>query len=345
MGAFRGMLAVTAAGALLLGPFVVRGHCESTEAPQNNVILFGWDGAQREHVKECLGRGELPALQSIAAQGSIVEIDALRVTDTKAGWSQILTGCNPETSGIFSNGRYGPIPAGMTIFERLEDYFGKDNITTVAVIGKKGHVDADGPKKFRETARTIRRRSLLRQRRAEGKVVVEEGIRYREIPAKPYFNAKDNMDLFINGLGENQAVGEKAIELLEQCRDSPFFFFVHFADVDHKGHKFGENSAEYNEALISCDRWTGEIVKKVREMGLEGKTTFYVTADHGFDEDTKGHADAPYVFLASSDPAIIRRGERADIAATILEKLGIPPAEGWPLDGHTLTRPYEAPKW
>ncbi len=140
MSSFQRMLA--AAACLLIGVLTCEGR--GTDGPQNNVILFGWDGAQREHVKECLGRGELPVLQSIAAQGSIVEIDVLRVTDTKAGWSQILTGCNPETSGVFSNGRYGPIPAGLTIFERLEDYFGKDNITTVAVIGKKGHVDADG---------------------------------------------------------------------------------------------------------------------------------------------------------------------------------------------------------
>lgn len=32
----------------------------SREGPPRNIILFGWDGAQRAHVKECLGRGELP---------------------------------------------------------------------------------------------------------------------------------------------------------------------------------------------------------------------------------------------------------------------------------------------
>jgi len=32
------------------------------EGPPRNVILFGWDGAQRNHVNECLERGELPPI-------------------------------------------------------------------------------------------------------------------------------------------------------------------------------------------------------------------------------------------------------------------------------------------
>ena len=57
-----------------------------------NVILFGWDGAQRDHVNECLSRKELPNLQKLIDQGTYVEIDIEGKTDTKAGWSQILTG-------------------------------------------------------------------------------------------------------------------------------------------------------------------------------------------------------------------------------------------------------------
>lgn len=112
-----------------------------------NVILIGWDGTQRNHVKESLSRSELPNLKKLASEGSLVAIDILRVTDTKAGWSQILTGYNPEVAGVFGNGQYQPIPKGYSIFERLEKHFGPDSIVTLAVIGKKGHVDADGPQK------------------------------------------------------------------------------------------------------------------------------------------------------------------------------------------------------
>ena len=41
-------------------------------------------------------------------------------------------------------------------------------------------------------------------------------------------------------------------------------------------------------------------MKKLKELQLCDKTLIYVTADHGFDEDRKGHADAPYFFLATN---------------------------------------------
>ena len=46
-----------------------------TVDPPRNIILFGWDGAQRDHVKECLSRNELPNLQKLIDEGTFVEID------------------------------------------------------------------------------------------------------------------------------------------------------------------------------------------------------------------------------------------------------------------------------
>ncbi len=276
--------------------------------PPRNIILIGWDGAQRNHVKESLSRGELSNLKKLSSEGALVAIDIYRVTDTKAGWTQILTGYEPEVTGVFSNGRYEPIPRGYTVFERLEEFFGARDFVTAAVIGKKEHIDAD--------------------------------------PGKPYYYTKNNMDVFINGLNEDEKVGSKALELLEQYKDKPFFFFVHFAEVDTRGHAFGENSKEYNDALISADRWTGNIVQKLKELNLYDKTLIYVTADHGFDEGLQSHTDAPYVFLATNDPMVIRRGQRADITPTILDRFGLDLSKiEPPLDGHPLTRPYEAPRW
>ncbi|MDW8289497.1 MAG: alkaline phosphatase family protein [Armatimonadota bacterium] len=111
----------------------------TTRTPSDlNVILIGWDGAGRERVRQCLQQGELPHLAQLASEGKLVAIDILRTTDTKAGWTQILTGYEPEKTGVYSNARYQPIPPGYTLFERLEQHFGKDHIATVAVMGKRG---------------------------------------------------------------------------------------------------------------------------------------------------------------------------------------------------------------
>lgn len=324
-------------------------HCQS-------VILIGWDGAQRSHVKESLGRGELPNLKKLACEGALVAIDIYRATDTKAGWAQILTGYEPEITGVFSNQDFKPIPTGYTIFERLENHFGAHNIVTAAVIGKKGNVGCTGPikkpwvkqdaKGQKKNKRTLAKQEKQRKKPPGGKIVTENGTKYLVVPAQPYYETKKNMDVFINGLGTDEKVGTKALEMLEKYKDKRFFFFVHFAEVDHKGHKFGENSKEYNDALISADRWTGKIIKKLDEFDLYDKTLIYVTADHGFDEGKKGHRDAPYVFLATNDPKVIRRGTRADIAPTILERLGLKLERlEPPLDGRALTRLYSPPVW
>jgi len=111
----------------MLGLVVVMtlpGTAFGTADVPRNVILFGWDGAQRNHVNECLARGELVNLKKLASEGALVEIDIIKkvegATDTKAGWTQILTGYHPEVTGVYSNGRYQPIPKGLSIFERLE---------------------------------------------------------------------------------------------------------------------------------------------------------------------------------------------------------------------------------
>jgi hypothetical protein len=345
--------AALAAVAVLLAP------CPSpaAEPAAKNILLIGWDGAQRDHVKELLAKNELPTLAALAKEGAMVDIDVVTgATDTKAGWTQILTGYRPRTTGVFGNGRYQPIPVGYTIFERAEKFFDPENIETRAIIGKKGHVDAEGPTKvpFEQwQKRQQRQRRIDRQRPGlgnvpGGRVVEEDGKKFVMVPGKPYFNTKDHMDLFVNGLLENEKVGETALANLEECKDRRFLFFVHFAEPDHAGHRHGENSTEYSEAIQSDDAWTGKILAKLKEWGIYDKTLVYVVVDHGFNEGKSGHAYAPYVFLATNDKAVNRGGVREDIAPTVLKRLGIdlakiqPPLDGIPLDEAAPQR--KAPK-
>ena len=328
------------------------------KAPRN-VVLIGWDGADRRNIKQYMAAGELANLKKLASEGAMVAVDILRATDTKAGWAQILTGYNPEKTGVWDNWRYGPIPKGYTVFERLENHFGCDKFATVAVVAKSNNVDADPP-----SCKPIGKKALQKMDKKAEKQIYNEMIgetEYKEIgadivekdgklckkePGKPYFQTVKSMDVFINGLMQDRLVGEKAIELLEQYRDKRFLFFVHFAEIDHKGHHMGEGSKKQHGAYLSADKWLGEIVGKLKELGLYDETTVYVTSDHGFDKGKKRHKDAPYVFLATNDSDVMRRGERADIAPTILERFGLDPGSfDPPLDGHTLTKPHTPPLW
>jgi len=273
-------------------------------------VLVGWDGAQRDHVKEAIARGEMPTLKRLSAEGAMVDIDIRGVTDTKAGWAQILTGCSPEISGVYSNSRYRPIPEGYTVFERLRAAFGPESIRTAAVVGGKGGLSTDGPNPDDP----------------------------KNLYGKPYYITKKHMDLFQNSVGSDSKVCARALELLESYRKERFFLFVYFSDIDHQGHRHGENSKEYNDALIASDGLTGKIVQKLNDLAINDRTLLYVTSDHGFDEGKKRHRNAPFVFLATNDRKVKGPGHREDITPTILNGLGVnlnkiePPLSGHPLN-------------
>jgi hypothetical protein len=333
-----------------------------------NVVLFGWDGAQREHVMQCLEKGELPTLKQLAAEGKLVNIDVRGTTDTKAGWTQILTGYDPEVTGVYSNGRFQAVPKGLSVFERLKEHFGP-NFICCAVIGKSGHCGEINPpvkekisdkeaadleaqikgerKKHRDKddnqeAEAGSKKRQAKKRLIGWKVVEENGVKYKVFPGSPYYIMKDACAQWLFGLSLDSVVGPKAMELMEQYKNKPFFFFVHFAEVDHKGHARGENSKEYNDALISNDTWTGKIIQKLKDLGLYDKTTVYVTADHGFNEGKTGHGNAPYVFLATNDRKVCRDGDRADITPTIYDSFGIDASKfSPPLAGHSLRKPLK----
>jgi hypothetical protein len=277
-------------------------------APPKNMVLIGWDAGDRRNVKEYMARGDLPRLKQLADEGTIVAIDMKRFTDTKAGWVQILTGYEPEVTGVFANVRYTPVPEGYTIFERLEAFFGPQNIATVAVVGKKKHVDADPPER-KKVGKKLLKKLATQEAKLEDReyvvedppltpeVEVEDGVPYQKQPGKPYYLTRQHLDYWVNGLMANDAVGRRAIEKLE-------------------------------------------------ELGLYDDTLVYVTSDHGFMKGGRRHWDAPYVFLATNDGGVMRRGDRVDITPTLLDRYGIDLSTiEPPLDGHSLLRPYSPPLW
>lgn len=231
----------------------------------------------------------------------------------------------------------------------------------MAIIGKKFHVDNDPPyretleewttfvsKRLKEVKKTYPNAKIefdLAVYQEGGRIVEKDGQQIVEIPGKPWYRASKHLDLWVNGLEENEKVATRAVAELEKCKDHRFFFFIHFAEPDHRGHKFGENSQEYSDGFKLDDQYSGLIINKLKTLGLYEKTLIYVIADHGFDKDKKSHLYAPFVFAVTNDPTVARNeGTREDVAPTILKKFGLdlskiaPDLDGYPFDMEVPSR-------
>jgi predicted AlkP superfamily pyrophosphatase or phosphodiesterase len=284
--------------------------------PPANILVISWDGTQRNHLLDLLDAGKLPNLAALRDEGKLIPLEVTtHQTDTKAGHTQMLTGQKPEVTGVYNNKKFGPIPEGLSVFEKLESYFGPDNIVTIALTGKSHHIGSApaGPC------------PLKKKKKGNNK-------HPKDCPAEPWNVVKTHFDVW-DGDKQRDAseVGPLALGYLGKYASTPFFFFLHFSDPDHAGHKHGENSDEYSNGIIECDKWLGEIRLKLASLGIADKTLIYVTTDHGFDEGMPTHKNAPEIWLITNDKSVTASsGDQMDITPTILKRDGIDPASVQP---------------
>jgi hypothetical protein len=313
----------------------------------DNAIIIGWDGAQREHVQQCLSRDELPYLATLCHAGSLHKIDIAERTETKPGFAQIITGCSAKLNLVVSDGEFQPVPAGLSIFERAEAALGDANIATLMVAGKSANLGNAAPEKILLDKDGVwpaagcgaAGRYAWRAKRKQGKIVEEGGAKYLVIPGEPYYNTARALDYFKNNLGDCDGVGAEALRVVKANATGRFLLFIQFKDPDVAGHSYGENSRAYSRAIQDCDAWLGRIMAELKRLGIDGRTAVYVTADHGFDEGKRHHWNAPYVFLATNDRGVKHGGMRTDITPTVLERLGVDLSKSeFPLTGKPLTR-------
>lgn len=61
----------------------------------------------------------------------------------------------------------------------------------------------------------------------------------------------------------------------------PTLGFVHFDHVDHAGHHGGHGSPEYYQSVAKTDSLVGQILKGIKDAGIEDNTLVIIWADHG----------------------------------------------------------------
>jgi uncharacterized repeat protein (TIGR01451 family) len=272
-----------------------------------NIVVVGWDGTQRDHFFQCYNKqlpecaNGLPNIQALSGGTIFNNTITDGATSTKPGWAQIFTGYDADVTGVYDLKIYQPIPLGYTVFEKIEDYFGPENVVTMFISAKGVHTgDA-----------------------CVGEPTYLNGVPVTETLGQPWCITSDYVDYFELNQITDDDLGNRALELLDAHQDDLFFALFLFRTPDVIGHLNGEDSVEYSQAIINDDVWLGEIVAKLQELGIYGNTLVYVVSDHGFDEGKDVHLNAPYDILATNDPLVVRSGDRKDIGPTFLERYGI----------------------
>jgi len=298
----------------------------STPPRQRSAILISWDGALREHVNDCLKRNQMPNLAQLIKEGRMVDIEVSdHVTDTRAGHAQMLTGYDPSVTGVVSNAIFRPIPLGLSIFERLQQAFGKKDIATIMVTGKAMGLGPGGPKISAEAEAASPNQTSDEDEKQARKVEKMRLAGEQNVLGQPFHLIKGMLTAWDGDMPRDaRGVGQKALAMIDKFGPrGRFFLFLHFGDVDVNGHKYGEGSQEYNDALVTLDTWLGRMVAQLKTDGLYDHTAVYITADHGFDVGTTHHSKATHIFLASNDAQVTSAGEQRDITPTVLQAMGV----------------------
>ena len=266
------------------------------------VVLMCWDGSQMQHTLDLMRSGALPNLKQLRDEGGLARTTiTTHGTETVASHAEMLTGYPPGVTGVYSLVESQPIPRELTVLYRLKQHFGPQNITTVWVTSNSERINAD--------------------------------------PGGPWYEAKQDADVWDDGWHRpNRQTGRLCLDYLRAYAkpNANYFFFLHFRDPDHAGHQHGENSPEYDAALMDDDKWLGRIRDTLDEAGVSATTAVFVVTDHGFEEGKNIHKNAPDAWLATNWGRL-QPGNQRDVAPTILSVFGVdlsafsPPLPGKPL--------------
>jgi predicted AlkP superfamily pyrophosphatase or phosphodiesterase len=276
----------TAIVAVLFFIFIIGTTSASLPDP-DGIILLSWDGISKDTLETLLESDSLPYLGSLLKTGSFINISITdHYPDTMAGHAQILTGYSPEQTGVFKSMRYSEIPPGMTIFERIEDELGSDNISTAIIAS---------------------------QERSLGTV---KGL--------PFYHAGKIVDYYYDRNSDAGLLGSVASEAVYHFGSTGrFFIFAHFRDAADAGYAYGAGSPRQMAAIEKIDEGSGMILKALKDLGIYDKTAVYVTTDHGFNTGPKDLSGQTALWMITNEPDYIKDGDQKDITPTILKRLGI----------------------
>lgn len=262
---------------LLLFSSILFSNCgtdSATESQSQKVLLISFDGFMNEY----LDRNPTPNFDRFIEGGTKAEyMTPVFPTKTFPNHYSLVTGLLVENHGIISNSfmddsldawfSYGP-PEESPNDER---WWGGEPIWTT--VEKQGKTSA-----------------TMFWPGSEASI---EGV--RPTKWKPY-----------DGSVENTARVDSVMSWLDPAGGiNADFATLYFSDVDSRGHSFGSQSAEVDEAVVLADSLLGYLLNSVENMGLQNELNIIVLSDHGMAELSEERVIFLEEIIAADDVEII----------------------------------------
>lgn len=271
-----------------------------------NVLLISIDTCRADHLG-CYGydKKTTPNIDAVAKKGFLFENVISPIPLTLGAHSSMLTGTIPPYHGIHDNLDYSLTESNLTLAEILKE----KGFKTGAVIST----------------------FVL-----DSQFGISQGF--------DYYN--DDFEKLFKSMGINERRAEEtsriAMDWIEGHKDEKFFFFLHYFDPHEEyappepfKSKFIGNP--YDGEIAYTDKYIGEVIDKLKELGLYDSTLIIITADHG--EMLGEHGESSHGFFiyqpAIHVPLVIKHPKYnkpkrvsdavglIDIVPTVCELLGI----------------------
>ena len=279
-----------------------RGH----SGPFPNVVLVSIDTCRADHLS-CYGykRRTTPNIDALGREGTMFDMALAAVPLTTPSHSTMFTGTYPPTHGVHLNAC---------------DRLANSNVTLAKMLHDAGYQTAAFVAAF-----TLDSRFGLNQgfdtydgRFSEGK---ENGGMTRRA---------------------GEEVSRSAMAWLDEHGKQPFFLFLHYFDAHFPCRPHPLYAAEYADdhyagEIAYIDACIGQVLDRLRGLGIYDNTLVIVTGDHGESQNEHGEPSHGYfVYQATLRVPLVvcgpgcRKGIRveagaslADIAPTVVDLAGL----------------------
>jgi predicted AlkP superfamily pyrophosphatase or phosphodiesterase len=245
-------------------------------------------------------KAQAPNMDSLIARGShSFHCQAQMPTVSSPNWASVITGAPPKAHSVWDND--------------WKVRFIKDS---VFCHGKKGHVF---PTIFR----------ILREQKPKAKIMCfSNWWGFVRLVEPRVCTVKQRT--WTMGLTATRAVTSIKVR-------KPDFLFMHLDEVDGAGHKYGHGSPQYYKAVGDADKIVDQIMRAVKQAGIENSTVIMIIADHGgighgHGGSTPQEVNVPYIIAGPG----IKKGyelknnpRNFDTTATLAKILGVTPPDCW----------------